>query len=211
MKQNKQKVLAYLRVSTTEQGSTEKFEADVLRYANSRELGPVEFVSETVSGMTGWRSRKLAELVAKVNPGDVLIVPELSRLGRSLSNVLDCLNTLTDKGAKVYSVKENFQLNGSDMQSKIMRTMLGLFAEIERDIIVARTREGLALARAQGRIGGRPKGPGKSRLDPHREAIITALQQGVQRQYIARKHGVTPGTLTNWLQQHGLDTVRPNY
>jgi DNA invertase Pin-like site-specific DNA recombinase len=60
--------------------------------------------------------------------GNRLIVPELSRLGRSLVEVLEVLNVFTEKKVAVYSVKENFRLNGRDIQSKVMRTMLALFA-----------------------------------------------------------------------------------
>jgi DNA invertase Pin-like site-specific DNA recombinase len=67
------------------------------------------------------------------------------------------LNELSNKGVKVYSVKENFQLNGDDTYSKVMRTMLALFAEIERYLISARTKEGLAAARAKGSLLWRPK------------------------------------------------------
>ncbi len=72
------------------------------------------------------------DTVQSLNKNDVLIVPELSRLGRSLTDALDVLNQLTEKGVKVYSVKEKLQLNGADMRSKIIRTILGLFSEIER-------------------------------------------------------------------------------
>ncbi len=90
-----------------------------------------------------------------MSEGDILIVPELSRLGRSLVEVLEVLNELKDKGVKVFSVEENFQLNGDDIQSKLCGH-LGLFAEIERDLISARRRR-LAAAKASGKRLGRPK------------------------------------------------------
>ncbi len=157
--------------------------------------------------MKSWKKRKLNDVVQSLAADDVLIVPELSRLGRSLVNVLDVLNILKDKDVKVFSVKENFQLNGSDMQSKVMRTMLTLFAEIERDLISARTKEGLAAARANGKLLGRPKGIGKSRLDPHREEIIALLKNGSQRQFIAKRYGVTPAALLHWLKRHDLNDI----
>lgn len=204
---HKQKVIGYLRVSTIDQ-DTDKNEAAILKYANNNDFGKVEFVSEKISGMKSWKKRKLFEVVNNLNKGDILIVPELSRLGRSLVNVLDVLNELSKKDVKVYSVKENFQLNGNDMQSKMMRTMLALFAEIERDLISSRTKEGLAAARAKGTLLGRPKGIGKSRLDPHREAIINLLETGSQRQFIAARYGVTPATLLHWLKRHGLNKTK---
>ena len=122
--ESKRKVVAYLRVSTVDQ-DTEKNEADILRFANDKDFGKVSFVSEKVSGTVSWKKRKLKELMDSLHGGSILIVPELSRLGRSLVEVLEILNILTDKGVAVYSVKENFQLNGADMQSKVMSTMLG--------------------------------------------------------------------------------------
>jgi len=131
-----------------------------------------------------------------------MIMPELSRLGRSRSDVLDVLNKLTEKQVQVYSVKGNFQLNGTDMQSKVMRTMLGLFAEIERDLISYRTKEGLHAARTKGKILGRPKGPGKSRLDPFKPEIIALLKNGAKKNSIAKRYGITPPNLLNWMKKH---------
>lgn len=201
------KVIGYIRVSTVDQ-DTEKNEAAILKYANSRNFGKVEIISEKVSGMKSWKKRKLNDIVQLLNKDDILIVPELSRLGRSLVNVLDILNELSDKQVQVFSVKENFQLNGTDLQSKVMRTMLALFAEIERDLISARTKEGLAAARAKGQLLGRPKGVGKSRLDPHREPIIALLKNGSQRTFIAKRYGVTPAALLHWLKRHDLNDIK---
>lgn len=207
-KKGVQRVVGYLRVSTTDQ-DTEKNRADVLAFANNKNLlGKVEFVEERVSGLKSWRKRKLAGVVEDLGKGDVLIVPELSRLGRSLVEVLEVLNVLTAKDAAVYSVKEAFQLNGRDLQSKVMRTMLGLFSEIERDLISARTKEGLAAAKAKGKRLGRPPGPGKSRLDPYEPEIVALLKNGSTRRFVAERYGVTPATLSNWLRRHGLSDVK---
>jgi len=202
------KVIGYLRVSTVDQ-DTDKNEADILKFANANNFGQVMFVSEKVSGTTSWKKRKLFEVVSNLKGGDILIVPELSRLGRSLVNVLEVLNELSNKSVAVYSVKENFQLNGDDIQSKMMRTMLALFGEIEHDLIVARTREGLTAARNKGKIGGRPRGIGKSKLDQHEPEIIALLKNGSQRQFIAKRYGVTSAGLLHWLSKHGFDDVAP--
>ena len=205
----KQRVIGYMRVSTVDQ-DTKKNELDILKFANGKGFTKVEFVSEKVSGMKSWKTRKLAQVVETLQTGDILIVPELSRLGRSLSDVLQVLDQLSKQDVKVYSVKENFQLNGTDMQSKIMRTMFSLFGEIERDIISMRTKEGLAHARSKGKLLGRPVGPGKSKLDEHREDIISMLQQGVTKVVISRKYKVTSATLINYLKRHKIKIV-PKY
>jgi len=199
-------VIGYLRVSTIDQ-DVDKFRHDILKFANDRNFGKVSFVEEKISGIKPWKKRKLAQVVKDLKSGDVLIVPELSRLGRSLVEVLEVLNILKDRDVAVYSVKENFQLNSSDMQSKVMRTMLGLFAEIERDLISARTKEGLQAAREKGAILGRPKGKGKSKLDKFKPEIEALLRNGSMKTFIAKRFGVTPATLSNWLKKTGLDKL----
>ena len=206
---NKPKIVGYSRVSTVEQDPA-KNEAAILKFANDKGFpGKVQMVEETVSGTKSWKKRTLALMVEDLREDDILIVPELSRLGRSLQDVLEVLRILSEKGVKVYSVKEAFQLNGQDIQSKVMRTMLGLFAEIEHDLIVARTKEGLEAARKSGKILGRPKGPGKSKLDAHREEIIQKIKAGVTKNHIALSYDATPATLHNWLKRHKLSKIRP--
>ena len=89
--------------------------------------------------------------------GDRILVPELSRLGRSTLEVLDILKTAKDKGIAVYDAKGNLELNGDSVQSKVMATMFALFAELERDFISRRTKEALKARRKAGVILGRPK------------------------------------------------------
>jgi len=204
---NKRKVIGYIRVSTIDQ-NVEKNEAAILKYANSFDLGKVKFISEKISGAKSWKKRKLFDVVNDMNCDDILIVPELSRLGRSLSDILEILNILSDKKVKVFSVKENFQINEDNMQSKIMRTLLGLFSEIERDLIIARTKEGLEAARAKGIVLGRPKGIGKSRLDKYKEEIIALIKNGSQRKFIAERYKVSPATLTHWLKKHQFNKIK---
>src|SRR5660398_190657 len=99
-------------------------------------------------------------------------------------------------GVAVWWLKEEFKLNGDDMQSKVLRTMLGLFAEIERDLISTRTKEGLQAARASGKKLGRPKGPGKSKLDPYEPEIIAMLKNGTTKKFIAERYHVAPAAVT---------------
>lgn len=199
----KRNVIGYLRVSTIDQNN-EKFETDILRFANQHEFGKVNFVSEKVSGTKSWKTRELAKVVNSLQENDILIVPELSRLGRSLIDVLEILRVLTDKKVKVYSVKENFQINGDDIQSKMMRTLLGLFAEIERDLISQRTKEGLHSAREKGRLLGRPTGVGKSKLDRYKPEIVALLNNGSTKTFVAQRYNCTSANLINWLRQNEI-------
>ncbi len=203
----KRQVIGYLRVSTIDQ-NTQKNEADILKFSNTNDFGKVKFVSETISGLKSWKNRKLFNVVETLEEGDILIVPELSRLGRSITDILDVLNILSKKSVKVYSVKENFQLNGEDIQSKVMRTMFALFAEIERDLISTRTKEGLVAAKKSGKLLGRPKGIGKSKLDKFRPEIEALLTNGATKKFVADRYKVTSATLINWLNRNKID-IKP--
>jgi DNA invertase Pin-like site-specific DNA recombinase len=85
-------------------------------------------------------------------------VSELSRIGRSISEVVDIVNTLIKKKVRLIAIKQNIVLNGKqDMASKMIVTMFALMAEIERDLISERTKMGLVKARANGKRLGNPK------------------------------------------------------
>ena len=203
------KTVAYLRVSTAEQ-DTEKNKAEILKFANEKRFGNVRFVEEKVSGAKSWQERKLKGVIDGLKKGDRLIVPEFSRLGRSMLEIMEILKVAHDKGIAIYDIKNNWDLNGS-IQSKVMAMVFSIAAEIERDLIRKRTKEGLQAARAKGKLLGRPKGPGKSKLDAHREEIIALLKTGSKQVYLAKKYGTTQPNLHNWLKKHTLAGIKPEY
>lgn len=198
------KTIAYLRVSTIEQ-DLEKNKADILSFANERNFGKVEFVEEKVSGTKSWKERKIKNIIDDLGNGDKLIVPELSRLGRSMLEVMQILAEAKEKEISVYSIKGPWELNGT-IQSKIVGMVFAMAAEIERDLISSRTKEALKARKAAGVILGRPKGPGKSKLDKHREEIVALLKNGSTQKFIAGRYETTPANLYNWLQRHGIVT-----
>jgi len=168
--------LAYLRVSTLDQ-DIEKNKAEILHFANQHDLGQVRFVEEIASGRTPWRERRIAEVLEALGANDALIVAELSRLGRSMLECMEILALATRKGIRVYSVKGNWHLDQS-LQSKIIALAFSMAAEIERDLISQRTKEALRFKKAQGLKLGRPRGPGKSKLDAFRPEIESLLANG---------------------------------
>jgi len=121
--------------------------------------------------------------------------------------VLEILKVAKEKDISVYAIKGNWSLNGS-IESKIMATMLALISEIERDFIVSRTKEALAARKAAGVVLGRPKGPGRSKLDQHRPEIEALLKNGSTKVYIAKRFKTTPANLHNWLRQNKIK-IRP--
>ena len=206
MPQATQKTMAYLRVSTLDQ-DIEKNKADILHFANHHDLGKVHFVEEVASGRTPWRARRIAQVVEELQSGDALVVAELSRLGRSMLECMELLALATRKGICVYSVKGNWQLDQS-IQSKIIALAFSMAAEIERDLISQRTKEALRFKKEQGIALGRPKGPGKSKLDAFRPEIEGLLANGSTQKFIARRYHTTEANLHNWLKKHGLRTSR---
>jgi DNA invertase Pin-like site-specific DNA recombinase len=198
--------LAYLRVSTLDQ-DLEKNKADILHFANQHDLGQVRFVEEVASGRTPWRERRIAAVLEALRADDALIVAELSRLGRSMLECMEILALATRKGIRVYSVKGNWHLDQS-LQSKILALAFSMAAEIERDLISQRTREALRFKKAQGLKLGRPRGPGKSKLDAFRPEIESLLANGSTQKFSAQRYHTTEANLHNWLKKHGLKTAR---
>ncbi len=203
---SKHKTVGYLRVSTGEQ-ELEKNKADILRLANTYDLGKVQFVEERVSGKVSWRKRKIADELERLVAKDNLIVSELSRLGRSMLECMEILSIAVQKGINVYAVKGNWRLDGS-IQSKIIAMAFSMAAEIERDLISQRTTEALRYKKSQGIKLGRPKGPGKSKLDAFRPEIESLLANGSTQKFIAGRYKTTEANLHNWLKKHGLKLAR---
>ena len=201
------KTIAYLRVSTADQ-DLEKNKADILFFANHHNLGQVTFVEEVISGRKPWRERHIANILEQLQAGDVMIVAELSRLGRSMLECMEILALATQKRIRVYSVKGDWQLDDS-IQSKIIALVFSMAAEIERDLISKRTTEALRFKKAQGITLGRPKGIGKSKLDVFRPEIEGLLANGATQKFIARRYHTTEANLHHWLKRHGLKKAKP--
>ena len=199
-----EKTVAYLRVSTLDQ-NIEKNKADILLFANRLDLGKVRFVEETSSGRTPWRERQIAVVLEELQDGDAIIVAELSRLGRSMLECMEILALAARKGIRIYAIKGNWQLDQT-IQSEIIAMAFAMAAEIERDLISQRTTEALRFKKAQGFKLGRPKGPGKSKLDPFRPEIEGLLANGSTQKFIAQRYHTTEANLHHWLKKTGLKT-----
>jgi len=93
--ERKPKTVAYLRVSTIDQ-DTEKNKHEILKLANDKDFGKVVFVEEKVNGKKSWKERKIKHVIDELKEGDRLIVPELSRLGRSMLEIMEMLSIAKD-------------------------------------------------------------------------------------------------------------------
>lgn len=194
--------IAYLRVSTIEQ-DLEKNKADILHLANEKNLGKVEFVQEKVSGKVSWKQRKIGPLLSELTKGDVILLSEFSRLGRSMLECMEIISVALHKGIRIYTVKGGWQLDNS-IQSKVMAMVFSMAAEIERELISKRTQEALQTRKLAGVTLGRPKGPGKSKLDIYRVEIEALLNNGSRQKFIAQRYKTTEATLSNWMKKNKI-------
>jgi len=200
------KTVAYLRISTGSQDLANQKLA-VLDYARQNRFAIDRFVEAQASTRKGRDQRRIEELLGELDAGDRLVVSELSRLGRSLGQVIRLVDKLVKRKVRFIAIKEAIRFEGKqDMQTKVMVALFGLFAEVERDLISERTKEGLAAARAKGRLLGRPKGSlGSSKLDGKEGEIRMLLEKEVSKASIAKIVCVSSTNLRHFIWTRNLD------
>jgi DNA invertase Pin-like site-specific DNA recombinase len=199
------RVIGYLRVSSTDQDLS-NCKNQILHFANEKRLGSVTWIEETVSGTVDWKQRELGKVLHQLSPGDVVITAELSRFARSLRQIIEVVEYCKLHRITLHSIKGSWTIDDS-LNSKVCMVILGLVSEIERDLISLRTKEALAARRNSGVKLGRPKGPGKSKLDPFRPEIVALLRNGSPKTFVARRYQVSEPTLWNWLSKNQIDAT----
>ena len=147
MNEEKGQAVAYIRVSTAEQNDARQIEA-LKPYGISR-----KFI-DRLSGKDRERPQ-LQEMLAYIRAGDTVYVTEFSRLGRSTMDLLEIVQEIEKKGAKLISIKEDFDT--STPHGRFQMTMLAAIAQFEREMILERQREGIYLAKQAGKYKGRKR------------------------------------------------------
>ena len=199
-------VYAYLRVSTDEQ-DVENQKHGILEYANSNNLSGLKFVEDNASGKTNWKERKSGGLMLNtMQKGDTILFAEVSRMARSVLQILEILEHCAQQEFTVHIVKQNMVFDDS-LNSRITATVLGLAAEIEREFISMRTKEALAKRKAEGMVLGRPRGKAKKvKLDKHSKDIRKYLELGISKRAICKLVGCSPSTLYEWIERRKIET-----
>lgn len=205
--QSPPRTIAYLRVSTDKQElAAQKLE--ILSYANTHGFTVDDFLQIQISSRKSNAHRRIDELFERLQPGDTLVVAELSRLGRSVSQIVTMVDELIRRRVRFTAIKENINLVGDgtkDIQTTVMTTLFSLFAEMERTLISERTKAGLQAARARGSLIGRPKGSkGPTKLDGKELSISEDLRFGIAKAALARKYGVSRTTIVHFIATRGL-------
>lgn len=171
------RLFAYCRVSTADQ--TTDNQVQEIRAAGFN-VDPKRIVVETISGSVAAMQRKaFARLMDRLEAGDILIVTKLDRLGRNAMDVRSTVERLDQHGVRVHCLA----LGGVDLTSPAGKMTMGVIAavaEFERDLLIERTQSGLARAKTQGKVLGRP-------------AALTVDQQVIIRQQ--RANGISLGAL----------------
>lgn len=179
-------VFGYGRVSTTEQtADNQRLEIERAGYA-------LEYwYADTVSGKAHAAQRKqFAVLLGKLRRRDTVVVSKLDRLGRDAPDVLSTIKSLSTLGVEVV-VLQLGKLDLASTPGKLMLTMLAAVAEMERDLIVERTQAGLARAKAEGKVLGRPA----KTTQEQRKAIVNAYEQKASVSTLARLYGISRATV----------------
>lgn len=196
-------VIGYLRVSTDKQSlAHQKFE--IQKFVKNQNLKITTWIEETISSRKSLEKRKLGNLLYEMKTGDILIACEISRLGRSILEVMHILETCLNKECQVWTIKENYRL-GNDIQSKVMAFAFGLSAEIERNLISQRTKSSLENVKATGKKLGRPLSAKskKLKLSKNEKRIKNLLEQKMNLSQIARTLNVERSTLRRFLIRQG--------
>lgn len=198
-------VIAYLRISTGRQ-HLENQEGEIKRYAKAKDIIIDRWVTEIISGKTSRKNRLLGNAVRKLKRGDTLVVTELSRLSRTLHEIMEIMKICVDNGVTVCSTKDGYVFDDS-INSKVLSFAFGLAAEIEHKLISQRTREALAIRKAEGKHIGRKHGssPKMELLKSHKREIISKLQSGISITQICKEYNVSYDTFKRFKQKYIKD------
>lgn len=173
--------IGYIRVSTTEQNTIRQ---EVLM----RELGVDELFIDKASGKNMDRP-ELQRMLEYVRKGDTVIVESISRFARNTRDLLELVERLTAKEVEFVSKKE--AIDTTTPTGKFMLTVFGAVAELEREYILQRQREGIAEAKRQGKYKGRPADP----LPPDFDRVVAHWRAGeITAKEAMRKLGMKPNT-----------------
>lgn len=196
-------IYGYIRVSTDKQ-DCENQKLGIESKAKALGLCIDKYIEDAgISGTKEPEKRALGGMLRHLQSGDVIICSEISRLGRKLFMIMNILQKCMNCGAKLYTVKDNYEL-GDNIQSKCLAFAFGLSAEIERELISQRTKEAMARRRAKGEYTGRKPGSKNihHKLDGKEATVTHLLSCGLSQRQIAKKLKVGSTTINSFVNNN---------
>ena len=188
-------VVGYVRVSTKHQSYDRQVDALIESGVDERNI-----YKEKMSGTKSDRP-ELKRMIDGLKPGDVCVVAELTRVSRSTKDLFNIVEQVQAKGADIKSLAESW-LDTSTPQGKLMFTIFAGLSQFERDLTVARIEEGLAAAKARGRVGGRP-----SKQKEKGEVVVLLYEKGVTIADIAKQTNLSRSTVERVVRSHKAGNV----
>lgn len=180
--------IGYIRVSGFDQNPDRQFE-HVVKVS--------KMFIDKASGKDTQRP-ELDALLSFVREGDTVVVESMARLARNLDNLRRLVQDFTGRGIRVEFIKEGLTFTGEDSpMANLMLSVMGAFAEFERDLILERQREGIALAKKRGAYRGRKKALSSEQVADLRRRI----DAGEQKAKLAREFGISRETLYQYLKK----------
>ncbi|CUU40595.1 resolvase [Helicobacter sp. MIT 03-1614] len=198
--------LAYIRISTNKQ-DTQTQKLQIQEYCRINDIHIDKFIEIEQSSKKSQEIRKIGELKTKLNRGDLLIVVELSRLGRSMLEVMNLVLELSNNGVQMIFLRQPELSTFNSAYAKLLLAIYAYIDETEREFISQRTKAGLEKAMANGKKLGRPKGSFSSEYDKDIDKIKILLNRGESKRQVWQKLGYTHKTLksfTNFLKSRKI-------
>lgn len=202
------KLWAYIRVSCDTQ-TNENQQRQINQKVSVHNWQIHKWCEEVISSRVPIEQRAIMQFAKEINPNDVLIVSEISRLGRSQGEVLRVFELLLAKNVKVFSIRENYCFSDNP-ESRTIIGCIAMAANIERQLISQRTISALALKKANGVILGRPKGkPNKTTTktaqrkiwEERRNEAVSCMLTFTPLVEIAKKIGLTDTVIVSYCKQ----------
>ena len=181
-------ILGYVRVSTVEQNES--------RQMVTMEKYNVEKIFQEKVSAKDTNRPQLQELLDYAREGDTIIIHDFSRLARSTKDLLEIVELLESKGITLISAKEN--IDTSTPTGKLMLTMIGAINEFERTNMLERQREGIAIAKAEGKYKGRKE----VKIDNFEEYYNKYKNREINKTQLAKELGVSRPTLDKLIREH---------
>lgn len=170
--------IAYIRVSTNKQ-ELDSQKLEIMEYCHKNNIHLDEILEVKISSTKSQEKRKIKDLKQKLKSGDLLIATELSRLGRSMLEIINLVLEFNASNIKFLFLRQMELSNFNNPASKLILSVYAYLAENERELISQRTKAGLENARASGKKLGRPMGTLNSIYDKDTEKIQILLEKNL--------------------------------